>query len=184
LGDVAGKGPAAALLAAAVQTLFVAQTAIAAEPADAMTGLNQRLLRRAIRARFATMFYGLLSSDGALQYCVAGHEPPLIVGRTGIRSLEPGGLVLGLFAHATYQEGSLQLHPGDLVVVCSDGATEACNANDEEFGRDRLIACVRDGHGLEPETLLERLLACVRDFTASAPQADDLTALVLRYRGA
>jgi len=184
LGDVAGKGPAAALLAAAVQTLFVAQTTVAPEPAEAMSSLNQRLLRRAIRARFATMFYGLLSSEGLLSYCVAGHEPPVIVGRTDIRSLEPGGLVLGLFAHATYQAGSLQLEPGDLVVVCSDGVTEARNASEEEFGRDRLIACVQAGHGLEPETILDRLLQDVRDFPASAPQADDLTALVLRYRGA
>jgi serine phosphatase RsbU (regulator of sigma subunit) len=184
LGDVAGKGPAAALLAAAVQTLFVAQTAVTAEPAEAMTRLNQRLLRRAIRARFATMFYGLLSSGGSLSYCVAGHEPPVVVGRTNIRSLESGGLVLGLFAHATYQADSLQLESGDLVVVCSDGVTEARNASDEEFGRDRLIACVQAGHGLESETVLERLLEEVRNFTAGAPQADDLTALVLRYRGA
>jgi serine phosphatase RsbU (regulator of sigma subunit) len=183
LGDVAGKGPAAALLAAAVQTLFVAQTAVAPEPAEAMTRLNQRLLRRAIRARFATMFYGLLSSEGSLSYCVAGHEPPVIVGRTGTRSLEPGGLVLGLFAHATYQAGLLQLDPGDLVVVCSDGVTEALNASDEEFGRDRLIACVESSHGLDPETLVERLLQDVRDFTAGEHQTDDLTALVLRYRG-
>ena len=184
LGDVAGKGPAAALLAAAVQTLFVAQTAVAPDPAEAMTRLNQRLLRRAIRARFATMFYGLLSSGGSLSYCVAGHEPPVIIGRTEMRSLEPGGLVLGLFAHATYQAGSLQLESGDLVLVCSDGVTEARNVSDEEFGRDRLRACVKAGHGLEPETLLERLLEEIRGFTAGALQADDLTALILRYRGA
>jgi sigma-B regulation protein RsbU (phosphoserine phosphatase) len=69
------------------------------------------------------------------------------------------------------------------VVVCSDGVTEARNASEEDFGRDRLIACVESSHGLDPETLVERLLQDVRDFTAGEPQADDLTALVLRYRG-
>jgi sigma-B regulation protein RsbU (phosphoserine phosphatase) len=118
---------------------------------------------------------------------------------SGVRSLEPGGLVLGLFAHATYRPDSLQLDPGDLVIVCSDGVTEARNASDEEFGRDRLIACVESSgafrpgsvrwasvessHGLDPETLVEHLLQDVRDFTAGEQQADDLTALVLRYRG-
>jgi len=112
---------------------------------------------------------------------VAGHEPPVIVGVSGVRSLEPGGLVLGLFAHATYRPDSLQLDPGDLVIVCSDGVT------DESSGAFRpgsvRWACVESSHGLDPETLVEHLLQDVRDFTAGEQQADDLTALVLRYRG-
>ena len=84
---------------------------------------------------------------------MAGHEPPVIVGVSGVRSLEPGGLVLGLFAHATYRPDSLQLDPGDLVIVCSDGVT------DESSGAFRpgsvRWACVESSHGLDPETLVD-----------------------------
>ena len=81
LGDVAGKGPPAALLAAAVQSNFVAHAPVSGEPADTMARVNKALLRRAIDARFATMFYGAVTADGRLSYCNAGQEPPLVVGR-------------------------------------------------------------------------------------------------------
>ena len=184
LGDVSGKGPPAALLATVVQSLFAAQAAAVTDPADTLTRINQGLLRRAIQARFATMFYGVVSRDGALSYSCAGHEPPVLIRRGGVESLEAGGLVLGLFAHATYDVGLVQLEPGDIVVVCSDGVTEARAPDDDEFGRERLVASVQAAHGMEPGAALERLLQAVREFTSGAAQSDDLTALVLRYRGA
>lgn len=184
LGDVSGKGPPAALLATAVQSLFTAHAAASTEPAHTLARINQGLLRRAIQARFATMFYGVLSRDGALSYSCAGHEPPVLIRRGGVESLDAGGLVLGLFTHAAYDAGLVQLERGDIVVVCSDGVTEARTPDDEEFGRDRLVSCVTAAHGMEPGAVLDGLLQAVREFTGSAPQADDLTALVLRYRGA
>jgi sigma-B regulation protein RsbU (phosphoserine phosphatase) len=129
------------------------------------------------------MFYGVLSKSGALRYCCAGHEPPLLVGRSGVRALEAGGLVLGLFGHATYQPETVQVEPGDLLVVCSDGVTEARSAADEEFGRERLVACVRDAHGVKADALAEQVMQAVREFGGGAAQADDITILVLRYRG-
>jgi phosphoserine phosphatase RsbU/P len=80
LGDVAGKGPPAALLAAVVQSNFVAQASVSAGPADTMARMNSALLRRAIEARFATMFYAIVRNDGRLDYCNAGQEPPLVSG--------------------------------------------------------------------------------------------------------
>lgn len=183
LGDVAGKGPPAALLATAVQSLAAAQAAVTTDPAETLTRINQGLLRRAIQARFATMFHGLLSRGGLLTYCCAGHEPPVLLGRTGIRSLEAGGLVLGLFPHAAYAAEAVQLDPGDVIVVCSDGVTEARSTTDEEFGRDRLIASIATTRGQAADTILDRILGAVREFSAGAPQADDITALVLRFRG-
>jgi serine phosphatase RsbU (regulator of sigma subunit) len=183
LGDVSGKGPPAALLAAAVQSIFAAQAALGGNPAETMTRINRALLRRAIEARFATMFYGVLWSDGRLSYCNAGHESPIIVGRTH-RSLETGGVVLGLFDNAKYEVETVQLEPGDTIVVFSDGVSEARNAQDEELGRERLVAALAASPNLSSEGTLDTLLAAVRDFTAGAPQADDVTALVLRYRGA
>jgi len=183
LGDVAGKGPPAALLAAAVQTNFAALAPISSDPADTIRRINTALLRRAIEARFATMFYGVVTPGGALSYCNAGQEPPLLLRRDGEHSLETGGPVIGLLSVATYEFESVTLTAGDLVVVCSDGVTEARSAAGEEFGRERLSAAVAGCHGLPAETVLERLMTAVRQFSAGAPQADDITALVLRYRG-
>ena len=183
LGDVAGKGPPAALLAAAVQTNFGAQAPVSTNPAETMTRINKALLRRAVEARFATMFHGAVLNDGALSYCNAGQEPPLVVRQNGIEWLEAGGPVLGLLSIASYECGTTALEPGDLVVVCSDGVTEARNAEGEEFGRDRLVQTMVAAHGLKPDLALERLLEDVRKFSQGAAQADDITALVLRYRG-
>jgi sigma-B regulation protein RsbU (phosphoserine phosphatase) len=183
LGDVAGKGPPAALLAAAVQTNFAAQAPISDNPAETMERVNKALLRRAIEARFATMFYGAITNDGALSYCNAGQEPPLVVRASSIEWLEEGGPVLGLLSIATYAYGTVQLHPGDLVVVCSDGVTEARNLANDEFGRDRLVEALHGRHGQKPDTALEHLLAVIKQFSQGAAQADDITALILRYRG-
>lgn len=183
LGDVAGKGPPAALLATAVQSLAAALMASTRDPAETLAQVNRGLLRRSIQSRFATMFLGVLSPDGSLRYSSAGHEPPVLVRRHGIESLDAGGLVLGLFPQAAYESGAVRLQPGDVVVVVSDGVTEARNARDEEFERTRLIASIESLHAQEPAAVLDRLLRDVRAFTAGAPQADDVTVVVVRYRG-
>ncbi|HZJ30516.1 MAG TPA: SpoIIE family protein phosphatase [Vicinamibacterales bacterium] len=184
LGDVAGKGAPAALLAAAVQSNFIAQAPVSGDPADTLTRVNNALLRRAIEARFATMFHGVVDVDGNLSYCNGGQEPPLVLARNdGISWLEEGGPVLGLLPGATYAFDRVKLEPGDLVVICSDGVTEARNAAGEEFGRERLIEAMAGCHGTKPDSALERLFGAVRKFSQGTPQGDDITGLVLRYRG-
>ena len=183
LGDVAGKGPPAALLAAVVQSIFAAQAGLSADPAVTMTRINAALMRRSIEARFATMFYAVLYPDGRLSYSNAGHEPPVIVGSAAsARPLDTGGVVLGLFNGASYEAETIQLSPGDTLVVSSDGITEARDVRGEEFGRDRVVQAVAGTGGLGAEAVLDRLLVAVRDFSRGAPQADDVTALVVKYR--
>jgi Serine phosphatase RsbU, regulator of sigma subunit len=184
LGDVAGKGPPAALLAAAVQSNFAAHAPVSATPADAMERINKALLRRAIEARFATMFYGAITADGKLSYSNAGQEPPLVVRANSTAWLEEGGPVLGLLSIATYNYDTVPLAPGDLVVVCSDGVTEARNIAGDEFGRDRLLEALNGRHGSKPEAALEHVLGLVKTFSQGAAQADDITLLILRYKGA
>ena len=143
LGDVAGKGPSAALLTAMIQGAFAAQVTSTDSPAALMAHINRTLIRRAIQSRFVTVMYGVLAPDGRLTYSNAGHNPPILVGRSGVRRLETGGLILGLFPHATYEEETLQLEDGDTLVVFSDGVTEALNAAGDEFGEERLLPCIR-----------------------------------------
>jgi sigma-B regulation protein RsbU (phosphoserine phosphatase) len=184
LGDVAGKGPPAALRAATVQANFAAQAPVLLDPARTMAALNRALLRRAVEARFATMFFGILAPDGQLAYCNAGQEPPVVVRATGtVDMLDVGGPVLGLLEFAAYETGTVALSPGDLVIVYSDGVTEARNAAGGEYERDRMIALASERHGLAPDRLLADLLASVGQFSGAEPQADDLTVLILRYRG-
>jgi phosphoserine phosphatase RsbU/P len=183
IGDVAGKGSPAALLAAAVLGMFSAEATYQAGAAPLMTRLNHGLFRRAIEARFLTSFYGMLSPDGSLTYCNAGHNAPLLVSASGIRRLETGGVVLGLFDHAQFEEETLTLQPGDLIVLFSDGVTEAMNSESEEFTDDRLIACANAHRGESPQQVLDALLADVHAFCAGEPQSDDVTAVLVRYNG-
>ena len=129
------------------------------------------------------MVYSTLSPDGCLTYCNAGHNPPLLVGTRGVARLETGGLIVGMFGHASFDEQTLKLEPGDTVVVYSDGVTEARNPDGEEFGEERLMCCIKANADLAPTDLLERLLDAVHQFSAGEAQSDDLTLLALRFAG-
>ncbi|MBI3494055.1 MAG: serine/threonine-protein phosphatase, partial [Acidobacteria bacterium] len=136
-----------------------------------------------IEARFLTTFYGMLGPDGSLTYCNAGHNPPLLVSASGIRRLDTGGVVLGLFEHASFDEETVRLQKGDVVVAFSDGVTEALNPEGEEYTDDRLLACVNAHGGKAPRELMDALLADVRTFCADATQSDDVTMVLVRYNG-
>ena len=184
LGDVAGKGPPAALLAAALLGMFSAEATYHATAAPVTTRLNTGLVRRAIEARFVTAFYGILSPEGALTYSNAGHNAPVLLTATGARRLETGGMVLGLFANAAYDEETVPMAPGDVVLVFSDGVTEANDPSGEEFGDERLLACLERHRGEPPAALLDCVLAEVRAFSNGSPQSDDVTVVAVRFDGA
>jgi sigma-B regulation protein RsbU (phosphoserine phosphatase) len=181
LGDVAGKGPPAALLSAMMQGIFAAQAAASDTPCQTIARVNLALYKRGIESRFVTLMYGSLEPDGRLTYCNAGHNPPLVVGKRGVRRLEVGGPIVGLFEHAVFQEETVVLEPGDWLIVFSDGVSEAMSAAGDEYGEERILAVVDKETSLAPADLLKSLFADVRAFTKGAPQSDDITALVLRY---
>jgi len=183
LGDVAGKGSPAALLAAAVLGMFSAEATYQTSAAAVITRLNQGLFRRAIESRFLTTFYAMLSPGGALTYCNAGHNAPLLVSGNTIRRLETGGVVLGLFDHASFDQETVTLKPGDYIVAFSDGVTEALNPAGEEFTDERLVEFVKGQRASPPQDVLDRLLAEVRTFCADATQSDDVTAVMVRFNG-
>jgi steroid delta-isomerase-like uncharacterized protein len=183
LGDVAGKGPPAALLASLLQGIFTANALRDGTPAGLLSQANEALVRRAIEARFATAVYGVLDRRGRLTYCNAGHNPPLLVGRTGVRRLECGGMVVGAFEGAVFDDDTQQLEPGDVLVAYSDGLTEARDPRGEEFGEERLLSCVKAHCTLSATDLMECLLATVHQFSEGTAQTDDLTMLVLSYTG-
>jgi phosphoserine phosphatase RsbU/P len=183
LGDVAGKGPPAAILTAVLQGIFVAQSFASASPSETLARINLALIHRSLESRFATAFFGVLDAHGGLTYCNAGHNAPMLIGKRGMRRLEEGGLILGIFEDVSYQQGTVQLEAGDTIVVFSDGVSEALSVHNEEFGEPRLQQVIEKNLSLGPQEVLEDLLEAVRDFTTGAVQNDDVTALVVRYAG-
>lgn len=182
LGDVAGKGPAAALLASMLQGMLMSEARTSSNPAIILERLNRFLLDRGLGHQFASLVYAVLSPSGELIYSNAGHNPPLALGRKGIARLTAGGPVLGIFSDAAFDEERVQLSQGDAVIMFTDGVTEACNRQDEELGEGRLIACVKHLHGHAPAEIAKSMLATVREFCQERQQSDDITVAVTRFR--
>ncbi|HYE87859.1 MAG TPA: SpoIIE family protein phosphatase [Vicinamibacterales bacterium] len=182
-GDVAGKGPAAALLTSKILGIFSAFVSVGDSPEQTVDHINKVLTRRAIDARYATLLYGQLSSDGKLIFCNAGHNPPLIYGADGLRRIESGGMPVGLFEMAPYSADTIQLKPGDTMVCYSDGVTEAHNVEGGEFGEARLVEVLEKYHRGSADVVLEQIINAVTEFAHGAEQYDDVTALVVKYTG-
>src|SRR5581483_4014506 len=183
VGDVAGKGSPAALLAAAALGMFSAEVTYQSSPAALIGRLNHGLCRRAIESRFLTTFYGILAPDGRFTYCNAGHNAPVLLSADGARRLDVGGVVLGLFEHASFEEETIQLAPGDIIVAFSDGVPEALNPAGEEFTDDRLLAALHARSYATPAAALENVLAELKTFCADATQSDDVTVVMVKYTG-
>jgi sigma-B regulation protein RsbU (phosphoserine phosphatase) len=181
LGDVAGKGPPAALLSALLQGIFAAQAASDLAPAETIDRVNTALFRRGIENRFVTLMYGKLGRDGTLTYCNAGHNPPLIVSKADVRRLEVGGPIVGLFEQVPFDQETIGLSPEECLVIYSDGISEALNLAGDEFGEGRIVDSVRRVLGRDPQQILEHLFASVRDFSKGAPQGDDITGMIVTF---
>jgi serine phosphatase RsbU (regulator of sigma subunit) len=184
VGDVAGKGMPAALLMASLQAHAQALTENGGEVRNVVAKLNKAILSRSPGNRFITFFLAVFDpGTSTLTYCNAGHNPPFLVSRGGVRRLEWGGMVVGAFEHATFDEDTQQLWPGDVLVAYSDGVTEARDSSGAEFGEERLLSCVQANCTRSPAEIVECLLSTVHGFSAGTAQSDDITMLVLRYTG-
>ena len=182
IGDVAGKGTSAALLTAVIQGLFTSEVEARDEPGVIIARINRGLCRRAIEARFVTAFYGQLQPDGLLRYCNAGHNPPFLLSSGGVQRLETGGCVLGIFDTAPFQSGEVAVASGDVLVLFSDGVTEAMNDAGEELGDERLETCLRAARALPASEILASVEREVATFCKGAPALDDVTLMVVRIR--
>lgn len=183
VGDVAGKGPAAALLTAKILGIFSAFASVGDDPAQTVDHINKVLTRRAIDARYATLLYGQLAPSGKLIFCNAGQNPPLVYGVEGLRRIEAGGMPVGLFEVAPYANDSVELEPGDTMILYSDGVTEAHNVAGEEFGEARMVDVLQSFHTEPATVVLDKLIDAVKTFAKGAEQYDDVTALVVQYTG-
>ncbi len=184
VGDVSGKGISAALLATMLQGVFFTTAALDIPLAEIVSRVNQYLCERSGDERYATLFYGVLDPSGELEYINAGHVPPIIRRKSGqLDALGSGNFPVGMFAEADYSCGRATLGAGDLVVIYSDGISEAYNVQGDMLGEGGLCQIVESFQGDTVDQLAGVIQAGVRNFTEGAPQSDDITLLVVQYKG-
>ena len=181
LGDVADKGLKAALLMAKLQATLRALSPDYDSLADLAAKINQISYRDGLPTSFASLVYlELPEKPGAVRFVNAGHMPPLIVTKDDVRELAKGGPALGLTPDAHYSEHSFELKKGELLVVYSDGVTDARNEADELFGEDRLFALLNELGEMSSPEIGERIVAEVAGFVGDAPRTDDLSLAIMR----
>ena len=186
LADVSGKGITAALLMSNVQATIRSQSRMAADAGACVARSNDMLHASTDSDKFVTMFYAVLDTQrNRLEYCNAGHNPPvMLAGGNGTALLETGGPVLGVLPGFPYQRGEVEFSPGETLLVYSDGFSEAMNGHLEEFTDERIRASAAEAAGLAPGPMLDALLQEVTEFRGEAPQADDMTIMAVRRRPA
>ena len=182
LGDVSGKGLPASLLMANLQATLRGQTLSDLTPADCIRRSNRLLYYSTSPEKFATVFYGILDRDRhTLKFSNAGHNHPYILHTlTNASRLQTGGVPLGMLEEFPFEEEEVPMNPGDLLVVYSDGVTEAWNADEVEFGEQRLAEALSRHRDKTASELIDGVVAAVKSHTGSTPQADDITLVVLK----
>jgi sigma-B regulation protein RsbU (phosphoserine phosphatase) len=182
VADVSGKGLPAAMMAATLQGAFGAVAAGDLRLAEVFGRVNAFLCERTPPEMFATMFYGVLSRTGAFDYVSAGHNPPFLLRRDEVIELrEPANPPMGFFPGVAYEASTIQLAPGDFVVIFSDGLPEALDLSDEFFGEARLKNLLAECPTRTATGISDHVLEGVRKFVGSAPASDDLTLLTIGY---
>jgi serine phosphatase RsbU (regulator of sigma subunit) len=184
VADVSGKGIPASLLAAMLQGVFSATAGMDISLGQVGARVNRYLCERTGDDRYATLFYGVIEPGGRLEYINAGHVSPLVRTTLGqVYTLASDNFPLGMFDFAEYHAGRYQLQPGDFLIVYSDGFSEAHNVKEELFGEAGLRELLREFAGTTAPELMAFIQEGVRKFTGGAPQSDDMTLVVVHYRG-
>ena len=181
LADVSGKGMPAALLSSMVLGALSMGFRSCTPPQEVLNRINQLLCEKSLPDQFVTLFLFLLSADGAGQFISAGHNIAyLFRSATGkIEQLVPDSYFLGMFDFASYQSRTLHLDQGDILVVYSDGLTDAENPEQEMFGEKRLLEIIRREAPSGSRAVEQAFLKAIEDFTQGTPQTDDITFVIV-----
>jgi phosphoserine phosphatase RsbU/P len=195
LGDVSGKGIAAALTMASLQASLRADAMRAGNDiAGLISRVNSMLYDASTEDRYATLFYAQYDpATHRLSYVNAGHCPPIFVRSAANKGSKngpkngnvdrldkAGGTVVGLLPECAYEQAEVCLTPGDLLVIYTDGFSEAMNPHLEEWGENRLISAIAACNGLPAKDSIARIMQAADAFASGAPQSDDMTLVILR----
>jgi serine phosphatase RsbU (regulator of sigma subunit) len=181
LADVSGKGMPAALLSSMVLGALSIEFRSRNDPREVLQRVNQLLCEKSLPFQFVTLFLFLLNPDGRGQFISAGHNAAYLfrAGTGKIEELLPDAHFLGMFDFACYESRPLRLDQGDILVVYSDGLTDAENPREEMFGEKRLLELIRQSGPLGSPAVEQNILKAIEDFTQGMPQTDDITLVVV-----
>ncbi|MGI5939067.1 PP2C family protein-serine/threonine phosphatase, partial [Methanoculleus thermophilus] len=183
IADVAGKGVPAALFMALSRTVLRANAQVPRSAREAVSEANTLIAEDAKSGMFVTLFYAVVDpAEKTLAYVNAGHNPPLLFRSGGGRpvKLKGTGIIIGVMPDAEYREETIRLESGDLLLLYTDGVTEAINSAEEQFGEERLIETVMRSRDLPPAEIVGRVRDAVMQFSGDEPQFDDQTLMVIR----
>lgn len=193
LADISGKGISAALLMASVQAALRSDVLrprgkrpganhSELNTAEIVSHLNRHLFRNTSDERYATMFLAVYDAETRrLTYTNAGHLPPAYICGGRVQTLETGGMVVGLFNDVPFEQATMEVSPGGLLVAYSDGLIEPENVYGEEFGSERLVGIAMDHQGASPHDTAEAIVRAAEEWSGSPEQADDMTVIVARF---
>jgi len=181
LADVSGKGMSAALLSSMILGALSMDFRSTTQPQDVLNRINQLLCEKSLPHQFVTLFLFLLSPEGAGNFISAGHNPAYLFrsATNTIEELVPDAYVLGMFDFASYQSRAFNLCQGDILVVYSDGLTDAENPQSEMFGEERLLQILQQEAPAGGQAVEQGLLKAIDEFTQGTPQTDDITFVVV-----
>jgi phosphoserine phosphatase RsbU/P len=182
LGDVSGKGAAAALLMSSLHAAMHSQVTAGTPLEELIPSINTYLSENTPANRFITLFAAELDpGSGTLQFINAGHNPPLIGRASGkVEQLGSGGLPLGIMPFSQYDLGSVRLNSGDVLVIYSDGVSEANNVNEDEFGMERLEKVVAENIDKSATGIRDKIESALSQFTGTADPNDDITLVIVK----
>jgi sigma-B regulation protein RsbU (phosphoserine phosphatase) len=182
VADISGKGLSAALLMANIQATLRALAAGHSDLRTIAARTSDLLWASTPSNKYATAFLGRYDPmSGRLEYVNAGHAEGVLLRSSGqVELLDSTGLPVGMLPRRTFDSGVAELAPGDLLCIYSDGVTDACKADDSQFGLDNAIECLKS-HSTEPlDTICDRLYEAIDAFAEGTPQFDDITVMLLR----
>ena len=185
LADVSGKGVPASIFMAVSRTLIKATGLRDLAPSECMKTVNDMLCGESVDSMFVTVFYGIYDlKTGLVEFTNAGHNPPYILHADGTVEMlnTASNLVLGAVEGIPFTDETLQLNPGDALMMYTDGVTEAENKEHDQFGTTRLEAELAGLKGADSKQIVEAVNAKVKEFIDGAPQSDDITQLVIRRK--
>ena len=186
IADVAGHGVSASLHMASIQALLQTLVPVNNSPSDVMSQVHRLFIHNIRFDTFVTFFIGAFdSATKTLTYCNAGHQPPLLFRKSkskeeSVVMLRPTGAAIGLVEEAKFGEKTIDLQEGDLLVLYTDGVTEAMNTENQQFGRERLETLIRQVEGLPVKEVIQKVRLSLEEFSEGKPLADDTTIMVSR----
>lgn len=182
IGDISGKGVPGALLMATLYATFRGMYLKNESPDRILKKLNRSLYQQTEPDKFSTFFYGILNyAEGTFTYSNAGHNPPIVVDKKGDwKLLKKGGALLGFVSDVNYQSGKITLSSGGIVFLYTDGVSETFDAQDNEFGEQRIIDALKEYRDQTAQSIIESITRDLKKFAKKGRQDDDITIVVIK----